>query len=349
MLAKMGRPKLPTALQRDIRNGKPLMSRGPVKDRSGVSGLAPGWKETKGPDGRTYYFNAAGETRWEKPLAADGGSSRSSEVDGVRAVATTAVVVASKPVIPGVPDMAKLPRGWRMMTGADGKPYYFNKKTGATSWDPPPPVLEGEDPEPKDINERVSEVKDKTKHMLMSGLRAAKQVAAHGFKAKHSGDVDDGLLDAQYAQVLQLEMQMGGIKACLEAYLASLVEMCWSADQLATKFGDYLAEPGTVGQAAAAQAATMWKELQLGAQRSLEAQYTAKVLRPVADYLGEIEGLKKLHDERQKRLLDYDYYRRKVREADSNPRPFALLEPGSLCPPSLQSAEGRTFESHSGR
>ena len=38
-----------------------------------------------------------------------------------------------------------------------------------------------------------------------------------------------------------------------------------------------------------------------------------------------------------------------VREADSNPRPFALLEPGSLCPPSLQSAEGRTFESHSGR
>ena len=38
-----------------------------------------------------------------------------------------------------------------------------------------------------------------------------------------------------------------------------------------------------------------------------------------------------------------------VREADSNPRPFALLEPGSLCPLSLQSAEGRTFESHSGR
>ena len=38
-----------------------------------------------------------------------------------------------------------------------------------------------------------------------------------------------------------------------------------------------------------------------------------------------------------------------VREADSNPRPFALLEPASSCPPSLQSAEGRTFESHSGR
>jgi hypothetical protein len=38
-----------------------------------------------------------------------------------------------------------------------------------------------------------------------------------------------------------------------------------------------------------------------------------------------------------------------VREADSNPRPFALLDPGSLRPLLLQSAEGRTFESHSGR
>jgi hypothetical protein len=38
-----------------------------------------------------------------------------------------------------------------------------------------------------------------------------------------------------------------------------------------------------------------------------------------------------------------------VREADSNPRPFALLELEFLCSSSLQSAEGRTFESHSGR
>ena len=37
-----------------------------------------------------------------------------------------------------------------------------------------------------------------------------------------------------------------------------------------------------------------------------------------------------------------------VRKPDSNPRPFALLELEFLCPSSLQSAEGRTFESHSG-
>jgi hypothetical protein len=41
--------------------------------------------------------------------------------------------------------------------------------------------------------------------------------------------------------------------------------------------------------------------------------------------------------------------RRFVRKPDSNPRPFALLELEFLCPSSLQSAEGRTFESHSGR
>ena len=38
-----------------------------------------------------------------------------------------------------------------------------------------------------------------------------------------------------------------------------------------------------------------------------------------------------------------------MRKPDSNPRPFALLELEFLCPSSLQSAEGRTFESHSGR
>ena len=38
-----------------------------------------------------------------------------------------------------------------------------------------------------------------------------------------------------------------------------------------------------------------------------------------------------------------------VRKVDSNPRPFALLDPGSLCPSRPQSAEGRTCESISGR
>ena len=33
----------------------------------------------------------------------------------------------------------------------------------------------------------------------------------------------------------------------------------------------------------------------------------------------EIEGIKKLHDQRQKRLMDYDYYKRKVTEMNAKP------------------------------
>ena len=51
----------------------------------------------------------------------------------------------------------------------------------------------------------------------------------------------------------------------------------------------------------------------------LEVQFSAKVLSPIASYLGEIEGIKKLHDQRQKRLIDFDYYKRKVAEMVKTP------------------------------
>ena len=68
---------------------------------------------------------------------------------------STAVAVRVKPVIPGVPgNVGKLPGGWRLITGQDGKPYYFNKKTGETSWDPPPPSADGDDGETQTPNSR---------------------------------------------------------------------------------------------------------------------------------------------------------------------------------------------------
>ena len=66
----------------------------------------------------------------------------------------------------------------------------------------------------------------------------------------------------------------------------------------------------------------MWRELQRGAQRSLEVQLTAKVLQPIAAYLGEIEGIKKLHDQRQKRLMAFDC---KCWDSNSG-RPLPLLD-----------------------
>ena len=70
MLAALGRPKLPNMVQRDIRNGKALRPTRTGPERSGgkPSGLLPGWKEAKAPDGRTYYYHAASQkTQWERP------------------------------------------------------------------------------------------------------------------------------------------------------------------------------------------------------------------------------------------------------------------------------------------
>ena len=101
MLAKMGRPRLPGVLQRDIRNSKPLR---PTRssDRSASHGLLPGWKEAKAPDGRTYYFHAeSGETKWDKPAAEESSAGERPKKP------TAALVVRAKPVIPGVAGLAK--------------------------------------------------------------------------------------------------------------------------------------------------------------------------------------------------------------------------------------------------
>jgi hypothetical protein len=192
--------------------------------------------------------------------------------------------VKVKPVIPGIPtsEVGKLPHGWRMVTSAEGKPYYFNKKTGETSWEPPPPTAGGEE-EGADLGEKLDAAKD----FLKFGFRRAKMV----FKGATNEDTD---LDKLYERVLSCESQVKQIKKMMEDHMRALVDMCWSGEQLAIKFGDYLSEPGAVGSEAAAQSATIWKELQKGAQRSLEVQFTSKVLQPIAGYLGEIEGIKAL-------------------------------------------------------
>ena len=80
--------------------------------------LPPGWTEAFTPEGKPYYFNSeSGETRWERPAPPsndDNLSERSAELK------KGAMVVAAKPVIPGVAGLAKLPRGWRMITDKDG-------------------------------------------------------------------------------------------------------------------------------------------------------------------------------------------------------------------------------------
>ena len=87
-----------------------------------------------------------------------------------------------------------------------------------------------------------------------------------------------------------------------------------SVDGLTTKLSDYASEEGAPLLQPAQHANRVWKEVEKGASRALEHQYTQKVLTPVVNYIGELEGLKKLYEARHKKQMDFDYYRRKVQE-----------------------------------
>ena len=87
-----------------------------------------------------------------------------------------------------------------------------------------------------------------------------------------------------------------------------------SVDGLTTKLSDYASEEGAPLLQPAQHANRVWKEVEKGASRALENQYTQKVLTPVVNYIGELEGLKKLYEARHKKQMDFDYYRRKVQE-----------------------------------
>ena len=109
MLARMARPVLPQALQRDIR------ARHALKSRGGPSSLPPGWQTAESEEGKTYYFHSeTGETRWERPQEDATAKSK---------ISTSTLVVKAKPMIPAVPNagIGKLPNGWRMVTSDDGR------------------------------------------------------------------------------------------------------------------------------------------------------------------------------------------------------------------------------------
>lgn len=79
------------------------------------------WKETKAPDGRTYYYNAKTRaTSWEKPA----------EMEMNGAAPPTGPASQLTP--------AHHDEGWADAKAPDGRTYYYNKHTNETKWELPP-------------------------------------------------------------------------------------------------------------------------------------------------------------------------------------------------------------------
>lgn len=75
-----------------------------------------GWKQTFTAEGKPYYYNSEGETRWEKP-------------DGFSQPTTPATPAAPQPDGAGV---------WSEAHADNGRPYYYNTVTKETRWEAPP-------------------------------------------------------------------------------------------------------------------------------------------------------------------------------------------------------------------
>lgn len=95
-----------------------------------VAGTASSaWQTLKTPEGKTYYFNpSTNATSWDPPPG----------MPQAAAAASAPVAAAVAPVAAAVAPVAAAASAWQTLSSPEGKTYYFNPSTNATSWDPPP-------------------------------------------------------------------------------------------------------------------------------------------------------------------------------------------------------------------
>lgn len=114
------------------------------KERAGWMGLCPGWN-TSLSNGRPYYFNRdTGASTWTKPTCNSSGSVVR-QPNAANALPPRGNVT-EKPEVVAVPFCP----GWES-TLSNGKPYYFNRATGVTTWTKPEcakhvPEIQSENP-----------------------------------------------------------------------------------------------------------------------------------------------------------------------------------------------------------
>ena len=149
--------------------------------------LIPGWEEVTDPDsGETYFYNEeTGETTWDEPIIpSEAKESKSvlSPVKDSRGGAEMPTTRAKKDQLDiqadiRNTDLPPLPAGWtKAVDSASGETYFFNDRTGETSWDGPL-VSSG-------TAKSKSGMKQGSPHEQRSSGRPAHAIATFGFRGR---------------------------------------------------------------------------------------------------------------------------------------------------------------------
>lgn len=95
-----------------------------------TAALPAGWWEASMPDGRRYFYTAAGERTWDRPTASSS-VGNSTPATAAATPAAPAPAAAAAPVAP-----LPLPAGWWEASAPDGRKYWYNA-AGERTWERP--------------------------------------------------------------------------------------------------------------------------------------------------------------------------------------------------------------------
>lgn len=112
---------------------------------SSTSSLPEGWSQYRTPDGRAYYYHAASrETRWNPPSLSGSepepaAPSASAVLNSPRTTMPSSTPTLNHLAVERLGDArGDIPDTWISHLTPEGRQYYFNSRTRATSWSLPP-------------------------------------------------------------------------------------------------------------------------------------------------------------------------------------------------------------------
>lgn len=143
----LAKSQILTSTETDVDGGREAGSvntTNPAEPSSTPLALQDGWSQYRTPDDRAYYYNGrTGETRWDPPTSSgqDASLANVSTAAPANSVSTSALPSAPnlKRSAPGyLPDAQGNMDIWISHLTPQGRQYYYNPRTQATSWSLPP-------------------------------------------------------------------------------------------------------------------------------------------------------------------------------------------------------------------